>query len=420
MSKKLLNKTTTTILIYSVLILILSAPVFYYIINQLYVDETDETLRLHKEEFIEYELPDFLQEDIVLWNKYNRNIQITDSKIVTKDTIFSKSYYDELENENEPYREINGPITINGKLYTYSGKINLIEKKDMVYSTALLFFILIIILLLGIIVITKISSKTIWKPFYDTLDQIHSFEIDKSKKPNFIPTSVDEFAQLNSSLDRLIDKNVVIYKSQREFIENAAHELQTPLTLFQTKIDTLFQLNLNKEQSVVVSSLNKDVFRLNRLNKNLLILSKIENTHYLDKESIVLNDYINKHLDFFTEQAKAKNLTITTEFTNQLQIESTPALTEILINNLFLNAIRHNTKNGQIIIRTTDETLTFLNSGEPQALEVDKLFNRFSKTNPSSPGNGLGLAIIKKIIKLNQWEIKYTFENGLHGFTVKF
>ncbi|WP_166923156.1 sensor histidine kinase [Flavobacterium poyangense] len=420
MNKKLLNKTTTTILIYSVLILLCSAPVFYYIINQLYVEETDDTLKLHKEEFIYYELPHFSEQDIVLWNKYNRNIQIVPSKHIAKDTIFSKFYYDALEDENEPYREINAPLSIKGKSYTYTGRINLIEKEDMVYSTAKLFLILIIILLSGILLITKISSKKIWKPFYDTLKQIRSFEIDKNKKPQFLPTPIDEFTQLNSSLDRLIEKNIVIYKNQREFIENAAHELQTPLTLFQTKIDTLLQMDLSKEQSKIMTSLNKDVSRLNRLNKNLLLLSKIENTNYLDKEAFVLNNYIEKHLDFFTEQAKAKNLTIVIEFNELLKIKSNPSLTEILINNLFLNAIRHNEKNGKIIIRTQNQTLTFLNSGNSEPLITDKLFNRFSKANPSSQGNGLGLAIIKKIAELNKWEIKYTFCDHLHSFSVKF
>jgi len=95
-------------------------------------------------------------------------------------------------------------------------------------------------------------------------------------------------------------------------------------------------------------------------------------------------------------------------------------LSEVLINNLFLNAIRHNEKNGKIIIRTQDNQLTFLNTGQSAPLAIEKLFNRFSKINPSSQGNGLGLAIIKKIVEINQWEIKYTFENQLHSFSVKF
>ncbi|MDN3673139.1 HAMP domain-containing sensor histidine kinase [Flavobacterium branchiarum] len=420
MNKKLLNKTTTNFLIFSVFILLIAVPAFYYITERLYIEETDETLSLHRDEFLKEELPNIDIKDISLWNKYNRNVQIIPSHIVSKDTIIDKIYFDELENENEPYRELNSPITIKGQPYTYVGRINLIEKEDLIVSIALLFLVVIIILLLGILIITKISSKRLWAPFYDTLNQIQGFEIDKNKKPNFMHTDVEEFNRLNKNLDRLIEKNTDIYNNQREFVENAAHELQTPLALFQTKIDTLFQLDVSKEQSEVLSSLNKDVSRLNRLNKNLLLLSKIENENYFDKQSIVINEYLKKHLDFFTEQAKAKNLNIVIEYTEKLKIEGNPSLTEVLINNLFLNAIRHNIKNGEISIIITGESITFSNTGQEMPLVVDRLFNRFSKANPSSQGNGLGMAIIKKITEISHWKIDYRFENNLHRFTVKF
>ncbi|KIC00781.1 histidine kinase [Flavobacterium sp. JRM] len=420
MNKKLLNKTTTSFLIFSVFILLISVPVFYYITERLYLEETDETLTLHKDEFLKNELSKFDNKDIALWNKYNRNVQIIPSHIAVKDTIFNKVYFDELENENEPYRELNAPIIIKGQPYTYIGRINLIETEDLVTSIAMLFLVVIIILLLGILIITKISSRKLWKPFYDTLDQIQGFEIDKNKTPRFMDTDVEEFDRLNKSLNRLIEKNTDIYNNQREFVENAAHELQTPLALFQTKIDTLFQLDITQEQSEVLSSLNKDVSRLNRLNKNLLLLSKIENENYLDKQPIVINEYLKKHLDFFTEQAKAKNLNIVIEYTEKLKIEGNPSLTEVLINNLFLNAIRHNIKNGKISIIITGDSITFLNTGQETPLVVDKLFNRFSKSNPSSQGNGLGMAIIKKITEISHWKIYYAFENNLHRFTVKF
>jgi signal transduction histidine kinase len=151
-----------------------------------------------------------------------------------------------------------------------------------------------------------------------------------------------------------------------------------------------------------------------------LLLSKIDNEIYLDKSEVVINDYLKKHLDFFTEQASSKNLTVITEFTADLKINSNPALTEVLINNLFLNAIRHNEKNGKIIITTLDNELIFLNTGQKTPLVIDKLFNRFSKNGPSSQGNGLGLAIVKKIAELNNWEINYSFYNDLHSFSVKF
>src|SRR5690606_26525908 len=146
-----------------------------------------------------------------------------------------------LNAENEPYRELNLPVSIEGKPYTYSARINLVETEDLMKSIALLFFIIISLLLIGLLLINKRLSLNLWKPFYETLQQIEQFEIDKSNQPKLTDTNIEEFNRLNQSIEKLIERNTSIYHSQREFIENAAHELQTPLAVFQAKIDTLIQ-----------------------------------------------------------------------------------------------------------------------------------------------------------------------------------
>ncbi|MFN4006230.1 MAG: sensor histidine kinase [Chitinophagaceae bacterium] len=421
MNKKLLNKTLKTYLIYSVLILIISAPLFYYATKRLYTKEADDTLLLHKKEFLKYAVSTLEYTDIPLWNKFNRNAKIDSVKQVTKDTLFFSFYYDTLDAEIEPYRELNFPISIQGKNYTYSEKINLVETEDLLKNIAVLFFAIILILLFGLFYITKKLSLNLWKPFYKTLQQIESFEIDKTKQPDFAETDVEEFNRLNTSIQKLIERNTVIYKSQKEFIENAAHELQTPLAVFQAKIDTLIQRSdFTQEQSEILASLNENVSRLNRLNKNLLLLSKMENDSYSDKQTISLTNYIQKNFNFFIEQAKAKSLIIKMEHQKDFEIKSNPVLAEVLINNLFLNAIKHNIERGQICIAMQENKLVFSNSGQPSPLNTDKLFKRFSKSNPSVQGTGLGLSIVKKIADINNWTVTYNYENNLHSFSILF
>lgn len=421
MTKKLLHKTSKVYLLFSVMLLIVSAPLFYCITERLYIEETDETLILHKNEFVKYSLPTLKNADIKNWNKYNRNIKIEPFKNSGKDTIFYNSYYDALDAEIEPYRELNASILIEGNPYTYSARINLVEKEDLMKSIAILFLVIISLFLVGLFIITKRLSINLWKPFYETLNQIEKFEIDKSNHPKFAETNIEEFNRLNNSIEKLISKNTSIYHSQREFIENAAHELQTPLAVFQAKIDTLIQnADFTQEQYKMLSSLNDSVSRLNRLNKNLLLLSKMENDIYNEKQTINLKEAIEKHFDFFTEQAKAKNLIIKTEMNEAVAVKSNPVLAEILISNLFLNAIRHNVSDGQVLVILSNHSLTFSNTGQSQTLVADKLFNRFSKSNPSEQGNGLGLAIIKKIADQNNWKISYSFANNFHSFSVAF
>jgi len=129
---------------------------------------------------------------------------------------------------------------------------------------------------------------------------------------------------------------------------------------------------------------------------------------------------IEKQLDFFKEQATLKNITIETNLKDAVTVNTNIILTEILVSNLFLNAIRHNVKNGKILLQLTNHELIISNTGSSTAINSETLFNRFSKSNSSQKGNGLGLAIVKKIADQNNWEITYSYINNLHTFLVKF
>jgi two-component system sensor histidine kinase ArlS len=154
MNKKLLYKTSRAYLIYSVLILIISAPIFYYATERLYIKEADDTLLLHKKEFLKYAASTLKDEDIPVWNRFNRNAKIDSLKRVTKDTLFFNFYYDTLDAEIEPYRELNFPISIQGKPYTYSERINLVETEDLLKNIAILFFAILLIIVVGLLFIT--------------------------------------------------------------------------------------------------------------------------------------------------------------------------------------------------------------------------------------------------------------------------
>lgn len=180
-NKKLLHKTTNSFLLFSIIILLIAAPIFYFVSKWLYIYETDEVLHFHKGAFVNESHANFTQKDITSWNKYNPNVTIVADMGVTKDSIVGKLIFDSISNEEEPFRILYAPITINGKKYTYIEKTNLVEMEAMVYSIAFMFLFIIIILLIGIILISKVSAARIWKPFYNTLNQIQSFEIDKKK-----------------------------------------------------------------------------------------------------------------------------------------------------------------------------------------------------------------------------------------------
>lgn len=387
----------------------------------MYIKEADETLLQRKDNFFKKTLKTLSVEDIELWNKFNNTVKVEPSISLKSDRLFDAYKMDSLTKEVEHYRILQAPIIINNQPFTFVSKINLVENEDLLQSIALLFFILMSLLLGGMLFLTKILSVNLWKPFYKTLENIEQFEIDKTENLSFLNSEIEEFNRLNLSIEKLIEKNKAIYNSQKEFIENAAHELQTPIAVFKANIETLNQdKNITKEQATILSSLNVNIAKMNRLNKNLLLLSKIDGSHFLETSQFSVKKLLETILEFFNEQALLKKITIATNFKNDCMLNANKVLTEIVVSNLLMNAIRHNVEKGMVEILLDQNSLKISNSGVPTQLLRETLFNRFYKTNISEKGNGLGLAIVKKICDQNNWQIRYKFENNLHIFFIYF
>lgn len=422
MAQKLLYKTLRYYIIFAILVLSFCAPLFYLMTYRLYLNSADEVLAIRKKEFILIHNPSIKMTDIPTWNRFNRDIKIEDPILTIKEDIISNEfYYDSVDNEDEPYRVLRTPVLIEGKPHTFLARINMVESQDLIKSIAIVFIGLLLVLLIGLYFITLRLSLKLWRPFHDTLHFIEKFEVDKIPQNNLKVTGINEFNRLNHAIENLIQKNTAIYNSQKEFIENAAHELQTPLAVFQGKLDILIQqTNLTQDQSHLLDKLNDAVSRLTRLNKNLLLLSKIDNEQFQGTDTISLTQEVSKHIDFFSEQASSKNIEIHIDALPNIKVKANSVLTEILISNLFLNAIKHNVVNGNISIHLTEHFLSFSNTGLLTPLAEEKLFQRFSKGNPSGQGSGLGLAIIKKIADLNHWPIKYSFKDNQHTFSLSF
>jgi len=384
----------------------------------MYITDVEDSLIMHKDEFLKYHAPTFLEEDVSIWNKFNRNVKLEKGSTLKKDSIFQMNSYDVLSKEYEPYLSLYSPVQIEGKRYTYTIKIDLVETEDLLMNFFLLFFLVFIILIVGLFFITRLFSKKIWSPFYLILKQIEQFEIDKVNVFQLPTSTIHEFDRLGQSIEKLIHKNTSIYASQREFIDNAAHELQTPLAVFKAKVDGLVQdSNITENQARALNVLNDTIVRMERLNKNLLLLSKIDNDAYHSTGEVNINDILIKNMEFFTEQAASKQLTIQFSSKEKLKRKVNIDLIEIFLSNLLMNAIRHNIKNGKINIITTSNSIEILNSGT-EKLNSEALFKRFSKDNPSKHGTGLGLSIVKKIVDLNNWDIQYAFIDKQHSFKI--
>lgn len=293
-------------------------------------------------------------------------------------------------------------------------------EQDMLAGIVLQFGLIMAVLLVSLILMLKLISKNLWAPFDDTLKRIEHFSLEKGALPQFTKSNIKEFNRLNSVLTQLIENNLNSYKIQKEFTENASHELQTPLAIFQTKLDLLIQQpNLTEQQAEIVQSLYEVSARLTRLNKNLLLLAKIDNRQYTQMELIDVVLIIEKVLPFLYDFTQG--ITIRKDIqVASLTIQANRTLLECLINNLVVNAMRHNIADGEISIIIKSNQLVISNTSSEGMLDKEVLFERFHHLSEKMKGNGLGLAIAKAICNLHGWEIEYQYKADRHEFIVSF
>ncbi len=183
MSQKLLSRTLKTYVVFSVIVLLVSAPLFYFSLNKINIKEANRTLFIRKKEFKYYTLPTLKITDIPLVNRAQTHSKIYLNTIhLATDSLYSALYYDTLVKDYVMCRYLAFPITVEGQPYYRSIRINLVEKRYLIESIVVLFAVIISLLLIGLYYITKRLSIVIWKPFFATLKYIEQFEIDKNPK----------------------------------------------------------------------------------------------------------------------------------------------------------------------------------------------------------------------------------------------
>lgn len=412
---------------YVLFVLVISVPVYYWVVDTIWKAELDEHNKITAEKTA-YELNKLnltdqkLSESIKLWNDIQpgTNIQNIRNHDKLKDSIFTyekqKPYTKEIDIDR--FRALSTIIYVNNKPFRFTVQTNIEESQETIVVIAITTFFFFITIVLGFLLINRKLSNSVWKPFRNTLDKLKSFNLNHQTRIEFGQTDISEFEELNSSLSKLIEHNISVYKTQKEFTENASHELQTPLAILKNKLDILQQSkDLTEGQYQITEEMNNALMRSSRINKNLLLLAKIENNQFDNTETIPFDTLLHQSIDVLQEHFERKSIAIQENIHEEVRVQGNSSLTEILINNLILNTIRHTPVEGSISIKLTRSLFEISNSGT-EKLNTDLLFKRFSTLSSHKGGSGLGLAIIKEICTFHGWKVSYRFENNQHIFSV--
>lgn len=291
-------------------------------------------------------------------------------------------------------------------------------EEDILHGIMIQFALIITVLGVAIVLMMRFISRRLWQPFDKTLEAIEHFKLENGVCPQLEESEIKEFARLNTTLERLMTGSLHSYQIQKEFTENASHELQTPLAIFQSKLDVLLQQpDITERQASIIQDLYQMNSRLSRLNRNLLLLAKMENNQFSRTDVIDVIKVMNELLPYL--ESLSDRLALKENFSvNSLPIKANRSLLESMINNLVVNAVRHNKPDGEIVVSLSDKQLTVSNTSDEAALDESLIFNRFYRQSEKSTGNGLGLSIVKAVCDYHNWEIKYSYEEGWHCFTV--
>ena len=420
---KLFNRVLIHLLS-GIFIILLGWAVFFYLgIMSEVNDEVDDSLEDYSELIITRslagkELPAhdsgsnnqyFLREVDESYVRSHQAISYRDSMIYIKE-----------KNETEPARIL---TTIfkdkENRHYELSVFTPTIEKRDLQEAIFHLLIALFATLLIAILVINIWVFRRSMKPFYQLLNWLDKYRLGQENEPLDISTYTTEFRKLNETVKRYASHSEEIYRQQKLFIGNASHEIQTPLAVCQNRIEMLMEdESLSEEQLSELAKTYQTLEYVSKLNKSLLLLSKIDNSQFVDSANVCINELVHRYMDDYQEVYDYKEIQITLNEKENFHLQINETLATMLITNLLKNAYVHNNEHGTIQIEIGKDYITFSNSGDLQPLDEKRIFERFYQGKKKEGTTGLGLAIVAAICRQCSLAVSYRFVNNRHEFHV--
>ncbi len=422
---KLVCRITSRISVALLVVMAVWAMLFYFIIVEEINDETDDSL----EDYSEYIITRALAGEPLPSkdNGTNNSYYITEVTSAYAAQYPAIRYHDETiyiqsEGETEPARILKTIFSdLENKYYELTVSIPTIEKSDL--QEAILYWVIFLYLGLLIVIIglNWIILQRNFKPLYKLLNWLNTFRLEKNFSEPDIHTKTTEFQKLNDAIVRSARRNIETYEQQKLFIGHASHELQTPLAVCLNRLEMLAEdPQLTEKQLEEILKTKQSIDYAVKLNKTLLLLTKIENRQFPDKKEIQVNELTKKLLDDYSEVYANRNISVSLQEEVNVKVEMSEMLASVLFGNLLKNAFVHNHDKGFIDISVTHTGISIVNTGTEEVLNAGAIFNRFYQASKKEGSTGLGLALAKSVCALYGMDIRYRFSDRKHIFSLFF
>ena len=306
-----------------------------------------------------------------------------------------------------------------GNYYEITVSLPVFEQETLVehvlWWTGVLFFILLITLLvIGLIVIDYNL-----KPFKALMKWMDDYVPGHPSDTVPADTDVLEFRKLAETVRKAVARFENEYEERKIFIGNASHELQTPLAVCGNRLEMLLDRpDLNEEIAEEMVKLHRSLQHLIRLNKTLLLLSRIENDQFPPVDEVDMTSVLKDSLGLNEEIYAHKSINSSIDVQGTFVCRINEQMASMLVGNLVKNAFVHSAPGAEIKVSVSADGFAVRNHGDAP-LDKSRVFHRFYLPGGRREGStGLGLALAYSVCERSGLSLTYDFEENHHIFSV--
>jgi signal transduction histidine kinase len=319
-----------------------------------------------------------------------------------------------VDEEIVDYRVLSYTFTADGKQYLLEVARSLSTIHDIESTLRRFALITLVVISLVTILIDIAFTDHLLRPLKAIINKLRATKDPASFTFKSVETSTTDFQYLDETIHEMMNRIEDVFLKERQFISNVSHELLTPVSIIQGKLENLLgNENLSQDAAFRLVEAQKTTTRLKNIIRALLLISKIENDQYVLRDSVSVVSLIDEVTMEIDERLEAKAITLRKDRIQAHVVEKCNAsLLHTMIFNLINNAIKYNRDGGSIIITGdySDDgyTLQIQDTGtgiEPE--NISSIFNRFKRHHKADHESfGLGLPIVQTIANLHNIKIK--------------
>lgn len=421
---KLTRRIARILVIALVPIMVLWAAMFYFSMQREIVEETDDAL----EEYAELIITRYNEGRVLpALNSGGKSIYsiepLTDAeaRAMPRERYYDKEVYIPEHDDTEPARVLSRVIRDGeGRLLLVEVAMPTIEKDDLLTTILGWCVVLFGVLFVVVVVISMVVFRGVLRPLYDLLKWLDDYTPGGGYKPVPNNTDIREFRRLNEAADRAVRRSEEMVESEKQFIANASHELQTPLAVIGNRVEHIIDhTSPSKEQLAELVKIQQSLRHSVRLNRTLLQLMRIDSGDVAESEDVDVVAMVEEAVEACKEIYDAKGIKCNVSLPEQMHLYVNETLARTSVINLVKNAFVHSAEGGTVDVSLSDSCFVVSNEGS-EPLDGEHVFDRFYTRTSREGSTGLGLAIVKAVAEHYGFGVEYNYADGRHIFTVRF